>query len=78
MKFLLYLYCFRQILNRVGLEDPVPSEGTRINKSPGEKSSKDLTKQYFETLDPEQVKQLVEIYKFDFEAFGYDPKEFLH
>ena len=57
--------------------DPIPDENQHINLSPGKKSSMDLTREYVGTLDREQIKKLVEIYEFDFEAFGYDPKEFL-
>ena len=67
----------RHILQLAGSEDPIPPSEHHINKSPGQESSMQLTQKYMSTLDRDQVKKLIEIYKFDFEAFGYDSGEFV-
>ena len=40
-------------------------------------STEDLARHYFSTLSKGEVERLYDYYKFDFDAFGYDHKEFL-
>ena len=40
-------------------------------------STEALALQYFSTLSKREAEELYDYYKFDFDAFGYDHKEFL-
>ena len=40
-------------------------------------STEDLARKYFSTLSKSEAEGLYNYYKFDFDAFGYDHKEFL-
>lgn len=53
-----------------------PYANRRLQTSSGG-STEDLARQYFSTLSKGEVKRLYDYYKFDFDAFGYDHKEFL-
>ena len=44
-----------------------------INKSRGEDTSS-LTRKYFEKLDRKQLDGIYELFRIDFEMFGYNPK----
>ena len=48
-----------------------------MNRSPGGSGSTiDMAKSLYSTLSRDQMRSLLELYKFDFEAFGYDWKAF--
>ena len=40
-------------------------------------SSQDLAREYFRELDSNQVQGLIDYYRFDLEAFEYDPYEYI-
>lgn len=39
-------------------------------------STKDLARKYFSEMDIDTVKRLYQLYKVDFEMFGYSPDEY--
>ena len=39
-------------------------------------STKDLARKYFSEMDIDTVKRLYQLYKVDFEMFGYTPDEY--
>jgi hypothetical protein len=69
--------CFRYIALNTGLHSNDKSETVEDRKHVSSGGSTfDLAKSYFSRLDTSQVQALYEYYKFDFEAFGYDHREF--
>ena len=71
---------FRYIFERIGLQEPHDESDASYHKnlSPGVNSSMDLTRKYLKSLSVRQIEKLVEIYRFDLEAFGYEYREFTH
>ena len=55
----------------IGKMAGVEFENVQAHKSHGE-STKNLTMEYFGQLDSETINQLYELYRVDFEMFGYD------
>ena len=62
----------RAILEMVGLEHLGKNEKKKhLNMRHSNTSSSDLTKAYFDNLPRDLVKSIFNIYKYDFESFGY-------
>ena len=66
----------RYVLNLLGIRDP-PEAKKHMNRSPGGSgSSVEMAKELFQTLSRDEMSALIKLYKFDFEAFGYNLTEF--
>ena len=66
---------FRYITTKAELRDSLPADMHLHSSSGG--STEKLAKQYFSTLKKGEVEELYKYYQFDFEAFGYDYREYL-
>ena len=62
-----------EILKLVGMK----YEDKRSNAQPLRLSTEELTRKYFKKLPQNIIDNLVEIYKYDFELFDYDPYEYI-
>ena len=57
------------IVRAVGLDHLAKRKHTNQRKTGA--SSEELTRRYFDKISPETKKVLIDIYKYDFESFGY-------
>ena len=64
-------------MNFIGVkEDPIANR-TVWNKSSTSDSSRNGTIALIKGLPKETVEELLEVYRFEFEAYGYDPSVYL-
>ena len=66
------------ILKTLGLESLVKNKHRQDNRRKSNVSSDDLTRQYFSTISQPILDKLFNIYKYDFESFGYDYKVWIY
>ena len=62
------------IIRKRGLEKDLK---VSADKNPSKHSSKEMTKEYFDTLSQKQKEDLYHMFRLDFEMFNYDPKIYL-
>ena len=67
----------RAILDKMGIEQDPLGNGTVLNKSSHTLSTPESTVQLVRALPPETVRELLNVFEFDFEAFGYDSSVYL-
>ena len=68
----------RYILMRMGVQDQLDeSDLGNVKQGSSGGHTESLAKQYFAKVPRISCQRLFEMYKFDFEAFGYDPGEYL-
>ena len=67
----------REILNLVGLKYEDKKSNTHDEIHETKLSTEDLTRNYFKTLSKDILENLMIIYKYDVELFGYDPQVYL-
>ena len=69
----------KYVLMRSGMEESLVQEeeedGPVLHVSSGG-STEELTKEYFAHLSSAQIHGLIEFYRFDLEAFQYDPYQY--
>lgn len=63
---------FRVCQNQIFLTTSLHTPHNIVNSSSGGNTAK-LAKSYFASLTQEEAQKLYDLYKWDFEAFGYDP-----
>ncbi len=67
----------RYVLALTGLDQELnlPDEtNIRLNKASGDE---DRTRRYFAQLDKDRKERLFQLYKYDFEMFGYSPRGYM-
>ena len=66
-----------EILRRINYTDGIFEKHIHRNKGKGEKTSIQWAKEFFKELPRNFVESMINLYKFDFEAFGYDYRVYL-
>ena len=66
-----------EILRRINYTDGTFEKPIIYNKRQGEKTSAEWAKDFFKELPNNFVESMIKLYKFDFEAFGYDYRVYL-
>lgn len=61
------------LIHKAGLTHLIKPERKNIGKG---KNTSELLKKYYSTLTPRQIKEIYDIFKFDFELFGYHPETY--
>ena len=67
------------ILNRVNATDVLPVEKRRLNPSRGNgnETSERMAAEMAKSVPKSLMRRLIDIYEFDFKAFGYDYEKYL-
>ena len=65
------------IIRKRGLEKVLPLPKAAKNCHSSKLSTKEMTKEYFDTLSQRQKEDLYHMFRLDFEMFNYDPKMYL-
>ena len=62
------------IIQKRGLEKVLPFQKANISHHASNIGTKEITKEYFNTLSQKQKEDLYHMFRLDFEMFNYDPK----
>ncbi|XP_063701867.1 carbohydrate sulfotransferase 11 isoform X2 [Culicoides brevitarsis] len=61
------------LIHKAGLSHLIAPQWKNSGKG---KNTSDLLKKYYSTLTQRQIREIYEIFKYDFELFGYDPQPY--
>ena len=64
------------ILREVNATDILPTQNRHINRSKGNQTSEELAMEWAKNLPENLLRKIINLYLFDFKAFGYDPEKY--